>query len=209
MYTMDLSRPLFPVVVFAFALVLGGTHSARAQGQNQSLFTDPVAREAGDIITVVINEETSAQRSSSFEGDAETQTEAGGGGTFPGGISESFSADASFSNETEKSNESVASDMLNGTFTARVTGVDGTGNLQIRGERRLTIDGVTHIMEVTGVVRPTDIRQDNTVLSNQIANAQIKYGEEGFQNDGFFAKGLLIRAGSIIGTGLAIFFGVR
>lgn len=187
----------------------GQESSAQAEPADQSLYADPVARGAGDVLTIIINEQTSAQRESAYEGNSSSSLSGNGSGTFSETISGSFSAGTQVSTETENSNESVQSDMLNGTFTARVTGVDEAGNLQIQGERRLTIDGVTHIMEVTGVVRPSDVRQDNTVLSTQIANAEIKYGEKGFRHRGIFSKGLLLKVGGVVATGVGIFLGLR
>jgi len=202
-------RTVVPLTVLPLALLMGGLTSAHGQSNGGSLFADPIAREPGDVLTIVLNEQTSAERESSYEGDSESSVDGSGSGTVPGGISGSFSTNAEITTETENSNESAQSDMLNGTFTARVTGVDNTGNLQIRGERRLTIDGVTHIMEVSGLVRPTDVREDNTVLSTQIANARIKYGEDGFRHQGVFSKGLLLKGVGLIATGLSVFFGAR
>lgn len=182
---------------------------ATAEPASQSLYADPVARAPGDVLTIVINEQTSAQRESAYQGNSSSSLSGNGSGTFSEAVSGSFSAGTEVSSETENSNESVQSDMLNGTFTARVTGVNNAGNLEVKGERRLTIDGVTHIMEVSGVVRPSDVRRDNTVLSTQIANAQITYGEEGFRHRGIFSKGLLLKVGGVVATGIGIFLGLR
>jgi flagellar L-ring protein precursor FlgH len=201
--------------VLALAALVGappahGQESATdVKPAEQSLYADPVAREPGDVLTVVINEQTSGQRESSYEGNSSSSLNGSGSGTFSEDISGSFSAGTEVSSETENSNESVQSDMLNGTFTARVTGVNNAGNLEVKGKRRLTIDGVTHVMEVSGVVRPSDVRQDNTILSTQIANARIKYGEEGFRHEGVFSKGLLLKVGGVVATGIGIFLGVR
>ncbi|WP_263787574.1 flagellar basal body L-ring protein FlgH [Salinibacter grassmerensis] len=204
--------------LFVLALPLGLIGASPAHGQEsstsvraaeQSLYADPVAQKPGDVITVVINEQTSGQRESSYEGNSSSSLNGSGSGTLSENISGSFSAGTEVTSETENSNESVQSEVLNGTFTARVTGVSNAGNLEVEGERRLTINGVTHIMEVSGVVRPTDVRQDNTVLSTQIANAEIKYGEEGFRNQGIFSKGLLLKVGGVIATGIGIFLGIQ
>ncbi len=204
------------LVTLALALGLAGAPAAHGQESStsvraaeQSLYADPVAREPGDVITVVIDEQTSGQRESSYEGNSSSSLNGSGSGTFSESISGSFSAGTEVSSETENSNESVQSEVLNGTFTARVTAINNAGNLEVKGERRLTIDGVTHIMEVSGVVRPTDVRQNNTILSTQIANAKIKYGEEGFRNQGIFSKGLLLKVGGVVATGIGIFLGIQ
>jgi flagellar basal body L-ring protein FlgH len=38
--------------------------------QNQSLYADPTAAEPGDVLTVVLDEQTSAQRASSYQGSS-------------------------------------------------------------------------------------------------------------------------------------------
>ncbi|WP_103020674.1 flagellar basal body L-ring protein FlgH [Salinibacter altiplanensis] len=208
--------PIATVLALTIALGLTGAppahgqeSSTRVRASEQSLYADPVAREPGDVITVVINEQTSGQRESSYEGNSSSSLDGSGSGTLSESISGSFSAGTEVSSETENSNESVQSEVLNGTFTARVTGVSTAGNLEVTGERRLTIDGVTHVMEVSGVVRPSDVRQDNTILSTQIANARITYGEEGFRHRGVFSKGLLLKVGGVVATGIGIFLGIQ
>ncbi|MEF8817517.1 MAG: flagellar basal body L-ring protein FlgH [Salinibacter sp.] len=210
------SVSLASLLILTLVLGLMGTPSAHGQesstsvkASEQSLYADPVAREPGDVITVVINEQTSGQRESAYEGNSSSSLNGSGSGTFSEDISGSFSAGTEVSSETENSNESVQSEVLNGTFTARITGVNNAGNLEVKGERRLTIDGVTHVMEVSGVVRPSDVRQDNTILSTQIANAKIKYGEEGFRHEGVFSKGLLLKVGGVVATGIGIFLGMQ
>ncbi len=92
--------------------------------------------------------------------------------------------------------------MLQGTITATVVGVDSTGNLRIEGERKLNVNGVTHLMRVSGRVRPFDIRNNNTILSYQIADAYIEY-----RRDGKFRR-KLIRPGTFVKVGgLALLVG--
>jgi flagellar L-ring protein precursor FlgH len=71
------------------------------------------------------------------------------------------------------------------------------------------VNGSTHIMEVSGVVRTDDIRFDNTVLSHQIADAKIKYNQSGVRHNGFFSKGFLLKAGSAVLVGVGVFLGLR
>lgn len=174
----------------------------------QSLYSDPVARQPGDVLTIVLAEQTSAQRESSYEGSSSSAMGGSGSAATPT-FSGQFGGDAEISTETNTNNESVQSDLLEGTVTARVTDVNEAGNLLIEGERRLTVNGVTHVMEVSGVVRPSDVRHDNTVLSHQIAGANIKYSQAGFRHRGFFSRGLLLKAGTVAAIGLSVFLGLR
>ncbi len=87
-------------------------------------------------------------------------------------------------------------------MTVVVVGVDSTGNLAIQGERRLSVNGEAHVMKVSGLVRPYDIRYDNSVLSYQIANANIEYRRAGFGRK-WFKPGALVRWGvyALLGAG--------
>ncbi len=70
-----------------------------------------------------------------------------------------------------------------GQFTARITvlvvDVLPNGNLVIQGRREIRIDRETKVIEFGGVVRREDIKPDNTVTSELVADAHISYTGEG------------------------------
>ena len=140
-----------------------------------SLYADVRAYNAGDLLTVVLEERTSARRLSQSSADESARVGAGGNAS----IGEFFGFDAEASGSRDSDSRTVQSDLLVGTITARVTGVDAAGNLAIEGERRLNVDGAVHLMRVRGLVRPADVTTANTVLSHQIANADVEYRQEG------------------------------
>ncbi len=57
------------------------------------------------------------------------------------------------------------------------------GNLVVRGEKILSLNQGHEYVRIAGIVRPADIRPDNTVLSKQVADAQITYRGSGSVND--------------------------
>jgi flagellar L-ring protein precursor FlgH len=176
--------------------------------QSQSLYSDPKATEPGDVLTIILDERTSAQRESSYEGRSSSQVQGNGSAT-GGGLGGQFGANATIENQTNTSNQAVQSSTLTGTLTVRIVEVNQAGNLIVSGKRRLTVNGSTHVMEVSGVVRTDDIRFDNTVLSHQIADAKIKYNQSGVRHNGFFSKGFLLKAGSAVLVGVGVFLGLR
>jgi flagellar L-ring protein precursor FlgH len=133
----------------------------------------------------------------------------GNGSATGGGLGGQFGANATIENQTNTSNQAVQSGTLTGTLTVRVVEVNQAGNLLVTGERNLTVNGSTHVMEVSGVVRTDDIRFDNTVLSHQIADAKIKYNQSGVRHNGFFSKGFLLKAGSAVLVGVGVFLGLK
>lgn len=170
-----------------------------------SMYADPTARDTGDLITIVLAERTAAQRQSAWQNSSDAAL--GGGASVSGGpLSGAFAADAQFNSDASNKNESVQSDLLHGTISARVDSVDASGNLIIRGERRIMVNGETHLMTVSGLVRPYDVTYDNTVLSTRIADATITYRREGGSIVPHFRKpAVFARIGAVAALAAALF----
>ena len=66
------------------------------------------------------------------------------------------------------------------------------GNMEILGQKKLTLNNGDEYIRLLGVIRPEDIDSQNTVLSSRIANAKISYTGAGDVADsskkGWFAK---------------------
>lgn len=149
----------------------------------QSLFEDYKARRIGDVLTVLLVERTEAQKSAnaSTSKDASVQIPAPslGGRTpthngvplFPieGGATRSF----------EGQGGAAQSNMLEGSIAVTVANVLPNGNLVVQGEKWMRINQGEEYIRLRGIVRPVDIASDNTVLSTQIADAQVAYGGTG------------------------------
>lgn len=84
----------------------------------------------------------------------------------------------------------------NGTLTARVTAIVTqvlpNGNLVIEGTRWVQVNKDTQVLRISGVVRRQDVRRDNTVLSESIADARITNDGKGQISDRQ-RKGILTR----------------
>lgn len=213
MMTRPTTLPINPFLIVATLLlsllVLLGrpVHGQSLYSDNaKSLYSDPKANQPGDMITIVLAERTAAQRESEYDNNSKSGI--GGAGSIAGkeNLSGTFALDASFNQSTSHRNETVQSDLLQGTITATVVGVDSTGNLRIEGERKLNVNGVTHLMRVSGMVRPFDIRNNNTILSYQIANAFIEYRQDGFTRK-FFKPGTFAKVGGLAVLVGALVFG--
>ena len=60
-------------------------------------------------------------------------------------------------------------------MSVTVARVHDGGNLEILGQKKLTLNNGDEYIRVRGIVRPEDISSNNVVLSDRIANAEIKY----------------------------------
>jgi flagellar L-ring protein FlgH len=65
-------------------------------------------------------------------------------------------------------------DKVTGQLPARVVKVLDNGNLVVEGRRALLVNDETQIMTLSGIIRPEDINSSNSVLSSQIADAEIQ-----------------------------------
>jgi len=152
-------------------------------GQGQSLFTDIKANKVGDILTVLIYEQSRA--SSKVESKTEKSTKSsvkGGPGIGSLDFIPLFGADGENSNKFDGKGENVRDGSLRAKMSVTVIEVRENGDLIIEGSRTIGISGDRETLTLTGVVRQKDISPDNTIDSYLIADAEIHYTGKGNSN---------------------------
>ncbi|NOH64411.1 flagellar basal body L-ring protein FlgH [Vibrio sp. RE88] len=163
--------------------------------QASSLYDDSKPRGVGDIITVTLDENTKAAKSSdadlSKNNDASMDPlEVGGQQLNIGDYN--FSYNLSNDNKFSGSAAANQSNSISGSITVEVVEVLANGNLVIRGEKWLTLNTGDEYIRLSGTIRPDDISYENTIASNRISNARIRYSGTGTQQDmqepGFLAR---------------------
>jgi len=168
-------------------MVFAATAVAQQYGQAASLFTDMKAGRTGDILTVLIVEQTSASNTARTETtkDSKFNLDAGPGfGTWPFGEIPVFGADGESKNESANEGKTTRTGPINSRMAVRVVGVQPNGDLVIEGTRVLGINNDKEMLVLNGTVRPQDISPQNTVYSYQIADAQITYRGKGVAANG-------------------------
>lgn len=168
-------------------------------GEAQYLIGDNRASRVGDLVIVQISESSSASHKAKTTSDRESSIDFGitnwgkkqEAGLIPFGSAlglkgdigstSMFKANATSGFEgdgkTERDSDIVA------TLTARVVRQLPGGLLQIEGARELKINNETQVLVVRGLARAKDITPDNTITSDQLANAKIEYYGEGVLAD--------------------------
>jgi flagellar L-ring protein precursor FlgH len=139
---------------------------------NTSLFADLKPRQVGDLITVLIVEESASQQKAtqSFDKSFEHGNSAGTGPILK--LIPELAYDSSQTSSTQ--GQMTISNKFVTTVTAKVVAVNPNGTLEIQAERTIELNGEKQELVLTGTVRPQDITADNTVLSTLIANANIQ-----------------------------------
>jgi flagellar L-ring protein precursor FlgH len=79
---------------------------------------------------------------------------------------------------------------FNARLTAVVVDVLPNGNLIVGGRREIRIDKETKMLEFCGIVRGFDIKADNTVASELVANARVSYVGQGPLTNGTNRRGV-------------------
>ena len=152
-------------------------------GQAQSLFTDIKAHKVGDILTVLIYEQSRASTKVESKTEKSTKASVSGG---PGIGSLNFipliGADGENSNSFDGKGESIRDGSLRAKMSVTVLDVRASGDLIIEGSRTIGISNDRETLTLTGVVRQKDITPDNTIDSYLIADAEISYTGKGNSN---------------------------
>ena len=167
--------------LIGFAALLPGTGAGASSlwsdnSPTATIFGDQRARAVGDILTIIVNETSSAIRSgaSSNTKSASASTEKGGGllGFVP---DSSIGQQDNFSTKGSINNTNTAKARL----TVKVVEVKPNGNLVVSGTQNIRQNGEEQRIVVSGQVRPADIQADNTVLSSNVADAKILFTGKG------------------------------
>ena len=157
-------------------------------GRSGLFATDQRARRIGDILTVSFNEiyaATKAQTAASSKTDAFGVTLPTG---LPNMLTGGFDKDpaglnAGTTRSFAGSGNAVQSNSFSGLLSVTVVRVFDNGNMEVQGQKELTLNNGNEYVRVRGVVRPEDISAGNIVSSDRLADAQIRYTGSGYLAD--------------------------
>lgn len=184
-------------VLLLSACANAGSIWAKRGAASKSIYADDKAVQVGDLLTVIINEahkvdnkvkrdlQKSTSNSVNIPGD-ENYIEH----IIPSIPDVSISAESSkkVNGKADYKDERSVEDRI----TVVVQDIHPNGNLVVIGTRSRDISGDKQTIQVSGIVRPSDILYDNTVRSEQIAEFQLVALSDGptkdYNNPGWLGK---------------------
>lgn len=184
-------------LIFISSVANAGSIWSRRNTEKKSLYADDTARQIGDILTIIIEETHKTDNKVSRDLNNETTRTAGFDGQL--GITTEnsnflprmpgFTMNATTKRELKGQSDFKDERTTTDRITVVVEDVLANGNLIVIGTRMRKIAGDTQTIQVSGIVRPSDIDYGNTVKSSQIANFKLvtvndgvsdKYNEPGW-----------------------------
>ncbi len=154
----------------------GGIYNA---GSADALFGRVRRFQPGDVLTVLLNESTQAARAATGTVSRESSND-----VVPSGLTSkitglnpaltglNLSGGKITSDGSGKADQSAS---LTGAITVSVIEVQANGNLVVRGEKYLSLNQGSEVIQVSGIVRPDDVASNNTVQSRRLAHARFTY----------------------------------
>jgi flagellar L-ring protein precursor FlgH len=154
-----------------------------AQGTEVSLWQNVTARNVGDTLTIRLEESTSAQKSASTTANKSSEAGLTGPEIFgrPVTVNGTPILEGSLGNEATFAGNGASkqSNALDGQLSVTVYKRLSNGNLVVRGQKWIAINSGREHVRLQGIVRPSDIAPDNSVVSWKVADAYISYGGTG------------------------------
>ncbi len=175
----------FVLAVLTLLLALPLSLKAQRVGTDGSFFADIKAHRVGDLLTVLVYENTEASNESAMKTEEKSEgSTRSSGGVGPLNFIPLFSADNANDNTYDGKGTNSRRGSIRARMTVEVVGERTNGDLVIHGSRVLEINSEKETMTLSGLIRRADINPDNTIDSYNIANAKIEYTGKGPAADG-------------------------
>jgi flagellar L-ring protein precursor FlgH len=142
-----------------------------------AVIADLRARDVGDVLTVTINEQHSVTNDEKVERTNNTSLAARleawtlTNKTFNANVLPKIDVrkDQSFTGESKQDHDST----VKASVAVIVIDVQPNGNLVVAGTRTVQVDDETKTLRISGIVRPLDVSQANTISSSLVADARV------------------------------------
>ena len=161
-------------VLFSATCSHAGSIWAKRSKDMKAIYADDVARQIGDVLTINISEASKVDNKAKRDLQKETDRST----VFNGDLGKfadigDFGMTASSDNELKSKADYKDERKFTDQITVVVMDILPNRNLVVMGSRTRNIAGDIQTIEVSGIVRPSDVAFDNTVKSEQVADFHI------------------------------------
>jgi flagellar L-ring protein precursor FlgH len=183
---------LASLMISVGGVAFGGSIWSKGNAPKAALCSDTSARVKGDNLTVIINEQTQISNDTNRNTEKKTSHSLTASGNVSAGNLMHSSTKPSTTHDLASIDASTASDdkfdgtakygsnrSMTDSVTLTVEDVLPNGNLVLLGTRERTVDGDQQIIQISGIVRPSDVNFDNTVSSDRVADFRIVFKSKG------------------------------
>lgn len=167
----------------------GAIYAAAGEGAIPlQLFRDHRSFRVGDLLTIDIVEKASASKSvnQKINRKSDVANNVASFFGFPLNFGHSSSGTqfspqlgVTTTNTLNGTGQTAQNNSFTDTLTAMVVRIQPNGNLVIRGENKIHLEGGDEFIRIAGVVRPADVSADNVVQSTRIAEARMEFSGNG------------------------------
>lgn len=181
-------RQLLLILVLAAPLAAESLWQADTLADG-NLYADATARRRGDLLTVVISETTSVSDSENTNNKRDNSASAtidmlpttsrvaptagaDAKGVLPG-------IGATSTKEFKGTGTFSLDHKVQSSIAVQVVDVLDNGSLVVRGSREVLVNEDRKTIQIAGIVRPSDIKSDNTVTSDKLYDLQVSIVGEG------------------------------
>ena len=136
----------------------------------RSYVTDPVARDVGDIVTLLIIESSEARTNEDASIDKDIRLD---GDYDVDGDGKSATIGAGFGSSSGE--VTGRSGRLTAQVSVPILQVDPQGKFYVKGEQLITVNGREQLISVEGWLRPIDLDSNNVAVSTRLSDVRITY----------------------------------
>ena len=171
-------------LILLFVLIVVTTYPQNMRKNSfYSLFSDQKASYVGDAITIIVVESSLAKNNAKTKTGRESDLGFNLAGTVSTTDVPEVNVGIGSTNNFNGSGSTESSGMIQTKISATIDSVLRNRNIVIRGSKKSSINGEEQIINIKGIVRTSDVRADNSVLSYNISDAEISFEGSGLIDD--------------------------
>lgn len=165
------TAPVAPPPVEPNGAIFTGAYAPLTSGMRAS--------QVGDILTIALQERTSATITNSTSTGKDGSLGLTPPVTGPLSLISPSDVNMGGSQSFKGKGDANQANTLAGEVTVTIAAVYPNGTMLVRGEKRLALNRGDEFVQISGIVRAADIGTDNRVPSWRVADAQINYKGKG------------------------------